>query len=31
MLSLGDVENCARLVAAYCRLITPETDFRADF
>ncbi|MBM0206078.1 M20/M25/M40 family metallo-hydrolase [Micromonospora sp. STR1s_5] len=27
-LSLTDVENCARLVAAYCRRITPETDFR---
>ena len=27
MLSLTDVENCARLVAAYCRRITPETDF----
>ena len=26
-LSLIDVENCARLVAAYCRRITPETDF----
>ena len=26
-LSLTDVENCARLVAAYCRRITPETDF----
>lgn len=27
MLSLTDVEDCARLVAAYCRRITPETDF----
>ena len=27
LLSLTDVENCARLVAAYCRRITPETDF----
>jgi endoglucanase len=26
-LSLTDVERCARLVAAYCRRITPETDF----
>ena len=26
-LSLSDVENCARLVAAYCRRITPDTDF----
>jgi endoglucanase len=26
-LSLTDVENCARLAAAYCRLITPDTDF----
>jgi endoglucanase len=26
-LSLRDVEDCARLVAAYCRRITPETDF----
>jgi putative aminopeptidase FrvX len=26
-LSLTDVENCARLVAAYCRRVTPETDF----
>ena len=26
-LSLTDVENCGRLVAAYCRRITPETDF----
>jgi endoglucanase len=26
-LSLTDVENCARLVAAYCRRITPQTDF----
>lgn len=27
VLSLVDVENCARLMAAYCRMITPETDF----
>jgi endoglucanase len=27
VLSLRDVENCARLVAAYCRMVTPETDF----
>jgi endoglucanase len=27
VLSLTDVENCARLVAAYCRMVTPETDF----
>lgn len=27
VLSLADVENCARLVAAYCRMVTPETDF----
>jgi endoglucanase len=26
-LSLTDVENCAKLAAAYCRLITPDTDF----
>lgn len=26
-LSLTDVENCARLAAAYCRRVTPETDF----
>jgi endoglucanase len=25
--SLADVEQCARLVAAYCRRITPDTDF----
>jgi putative aminopeptidase FrvX len=28
LLSLNDVENCARLVAAYCRRVTPATDFR---
>ena len=28
LLSLQDVENCAKLMAAYCRRITPETDFR---
>ena len=27
LLSLKDVEACARLMAAYCRLVTPETDF----
>ncbi len=27
LLSLTDVEDCARLMAAYCRKITPETDF----
>jgi putative aminopeptidase FrvX len=27
MLSLSDVESCARLVAAYCRRVTPSTDF----
>ncbi len=27
VLSLTDVENCARLMAAYCRRITPATDF----
>lgn len=27
VLSLTDVENCARLMAAYCRMITPDTDF----
>jgi putative aminopeptidase FrvX len=26
-LSLRDLEECARLAAAYCRLVTPETDF----
>jgi putative aminopeptidase FrvX len=25
--SLADLEGCARLVAAYCRRVTPETDF----
>jgi endoglucanase len=28
LLSLTDIENCARLVAAYCRRVGPETDFR---
>ncbi len=28
LLSLTDLENCARLVAAYCRRITPDTDFK---
>ncbi|MHC2020225.1 M42 family metallopeptidase [Methylobacterium sp. CM6247] len=27
LLSLTDVEQCARLMAAYCRNVTPETDF----
>ncbi|MBS1703727.1 MAG: M20/M25/M40 family metallo-hydrolase [Armatimonadetes bacterium] len=27
LLSLTDVENCAKLMAAYCRSVTPETDF----
>lgn len=27
LLSLTDVQNCARLMAAYCRLVTPTTDF----
>jgi endoglucanase len=27
VLSLEDVENCARLMAAYCRRLTPETSF----
>ncbi|MBI5707104.1 MAG: M42 family metallopeptidase [Armatimonadetes bacterium] len=27
LLSLADVENCARLMAAYCRRVTPKTDF----
>ncbi len=27
VLSLKDVENCARLMAAYCRLVKPDTDF----
>ncbi|WP_172123280.1 MULTISPECIES: M42 family metallopeptidase [unclassified Devosia] len=27
VVSLTDVEHCARLVAAYCRMVTPETDF----
>lgn len=26
-LSLTDIDNCARLVAAYCRRVTPQTDF----
>lgn len=28
VLCLNDVENCARLMAAYCRSVTPDTDFR---
>jgi endoglucanase len=27
LLSLRDVEDCAKLMAAYCRRITPSTDF----
>lgn len=27
LLSLKDVEDCARLMAAYCRRVTPQTDF----
>lgn len=27
VLSITDVENCAKLMAAYCRLVTPTTDF----
>jgi endoglucanase len=27
VLSLTDVENCVRLMAAYCRLVKPDTDF----
>ncbi|MFZ4508818.1 MAG: M42 family metallopeptidase [Fimbriimonas sp.] len=27
LLSLTDVENCARLMAAYCRQVHPDTDF----
>lgn len=27
VLSLTDVENCAKLMAAYCRSVTPSTDF----
>lgn len=27
LLSLTDVENCARLMAAYCRKVKPDTDF----
>jgi putative aminopeptidase FrvX len=27
VLSLTDVENCARLMAAYCRTVRPDTDF----
>lgn len=28
VVSLTDIENCARLMAAYCRSIRPDTDFR---
>jgi len=27
LLSLIDVENCARMMAAYCRSVKPDTDF----
>jgi endoglucanase len=27
LLSITDVENCAKLMAAYCRQVTPSTDF----
>ena len=27
LMSLTDLENCAKLMAAYCRRVTPETDF----
>jgi endoglucanase len=27
LLSLSDVENCAKLMAAYCRSVKPDTDF----
>ncbi|CAN5537465.1 M42 family metallopeptidase [soil metagenome] len=27
LLSLGDVEHCAELMAGYCRLVKPDTDF----
>ena len=27
LLSLTDVENCARLMAGYCRMVKPDTDF----
>jgi len=27
VLSLTDLQHCARLMAAYCRRVTPETDF----
>ena len=27
LLSLKDVEDCARLMAAYCRAVKPNTDF----
>lgn len=27
LMSLADLENCAKLMAAYCRRVTPETDF----
>jgi endoglucanase len=27
LLSLADVENCSRMMAAYCRKVKPDTDF----
>ena len=27
LLSLKDVEDCARLMAGYCRQVKPDTDF----
>jgi putative aminopeptidase FrvX len=27
MLAIDDVENCAKLMAAYCRSVRPDTDF----
>jgi putative aminopeptidase FrvX len=27
VIDLQDLERCARLLAGYCRLVTPETDF----
>jgi putative aminopeptidase FrvX len=28
VISLIDVEDCARLMAAFCRMVTPQTDFK---
>jgi hypothetical protein len=28
ILEIDDVANCAKLMAAFCRLVTPETDFK---